>query len=379
MTASTATLNLRNLLSTAQQHQAYAEQAGQLHPDVWEQLHASGISAATLPAELGGRPITPPDLITAITRIAEVDAATGWAAAIHGPAGIFTALLPPAAAARIHPAEPDGRLLIGGSSQPAGTAHQTTDGYVLNGTWPLVSGAHRLDVGFLAARTFAGDASEQGVRWWCVPGSALTVHDDWDAHGLRGSDSASVTVTDLLLPADQNIDLTAPQTGNGINSPLDRFPRYGLLACTLAAVAVGVAARAQQAFLDLALQPRHGGRPADASDTRIVYARSRGRLAAAGGYLTTAVESTWTQVLNGPASTDQRAQLRLAAVEATQTATAVVRDLFDAAGAAAVYRANGLSVCVRDLDVIARHALLGTPTLLKTGGYQLTGHTPKDL
>ncbi|MCL3998746.1 hypothetical protein M4438_35485, partial [Streptomyces lavenduligriseus] len=136
--------------------------------------------------------------------------------------------------------------MIGGSSAPAGTTAPAGGRVRLQGRWPLVTSAPQLTLAALAAR------DEEGTRWWLVPGTELRVEDDWDAVGLRGSASHSVSC-DTLVPAGHSVCLTDPAR---IDGALYRFPLYGLMAACIAAVAEATAERALQEFATLAQTAR---------------------------------------------------------------------------------------------------------------------------
>lgn len=53
----------------------------------------------------------------------------------------------------------------------------------------------------------AGPDGATAVRWWLVPRRELTVTEDWNAIGLRGSASATVSCN-TLVPAAHSIRLT---------------------------------------------------------------------------------------------------------------------------------------------------------------------------
>jgi alkylation response protein AidB-like acyl-CoA dehydrogenase len=363
----------------AADHRDHAERSGRLHPRVSDALLECGLDRACLPRAFDGLEMPPPRLLQIVTALSRADAAAGWTAAIHAPAGIFAALLTVPAADTLLDAEKSPGW-IGGSSHPAGTADPVSGGYRLNGTWPLVTGAHQLHLAFLAAHIRHGDGRPQEVRWFCVHGKDLEAGEDWDAHGLCGTDSSSITVTDLIVPADHTIDLAAGTPT--VDAPLFRFPRFGLLACCLAAVAVGTADHAHRLFVELASRhrPRNGsGSLAEQTAAQITAAQTAARLGAAHLYLSHTVETTWQAAQAGPVSEAARAELRLAAAEATRAASEITRALYEAAGSAAVFRSTGLERCMRDQAVISRHALLAAPGTQRAGHYLLTATCPKDL
>lgn len=383
MTIATSSLPAQDVAAacqTAAAHRDHGEQTGELHPAVWDALSQCDLARACLPQALGGLEVAPPHLLEVVTALARADASAGWAAAIHAPAGIFAGLLPEAAAAAVVGDATGKPVWIGGSSQPGGTAVRVPGGFRLSGSWSLVTGAHRLDVAFLAARLSGPAEESQRVAWLCLRRGDWDVQPDWAAHGLRGTDSATLTVQDVTVVAEHIVDLAADQTG--ACTPLSRFPRFGLLACCLAAVAAGTAEHAQQVYGELAgrHQPRHGvGTLADQPAAQITAAACTARLTAARLYLTDAVNTAWQAALTGPVSEALRAALRLAAAETTSAAITVTRDLFEACGSAAVYANAELEGCMRDLAVIGRHALLAAPARQRAGRYLLTSDCAKDL
>ena len=361
-------------------HREHGERTGQLHRAVWAALAQCDLARACLPETLGGLEVAPPRLLEVVTALARADASAGWVAGIHAPAGIFAGLLPEAAAAAVVGATPGEPVWIGGSSQPAGTALRVPGGFRLSGSWPLVTGAHQLDVAFLAARLSESGEQPPRVAWLCLRRGDWEVRPDWGAHGLRGTDSSTLTVRDAAVAADHVVDLAADQTR--ARTPLSRFPRYGLLACCLAAVAAGTAEHARQVYGELAIrhQPRHGpGTLADQPTAQITAAECTARLTAARLYLTDTVDTAWQAALAGPVPEALRAGLRLAAAETTSAAIAVTRSLFEACGSAAVYANARLEGCMRDLAVIGCHALLAAPGRQRAGRYLLTSDCAKDL
>ncbi|MFI0742328.1 acyl-CoA dehydrogenase family protein [Streptomyces sp. NPDC021100] len=375
----TTTVDSLEPADVARVHRAYGQEHRRLHPAVWRELQHSGLAGACLPASLGGTPLPVPGLLAAITELAAADASAGWVAAITGPAGLFAALLPHDAARALLSAAAAGQVpFLGGSSHPAGIAEAAPGGgYQLSGRWPLVTGARRLHLCFLAARLGA----DGEVRWCAVPREAVEVEDDWRAHGLQATDSVTVHTRRLHVPAEHLVDLTtnAPTEGD---DPLSAFPRYGLMAAALAAAAVGAAHAAVDRFAQVAGRHRPRGAAGVLGQQGHVHeaaARAQGRLESADTYLTHTATQAWEAAHHGRVDGRLRAALRLAACEAADAARVCAHRLFQASGSAGVYEAGGLAAPMRDLDVMAQHALLGPAAAQRAGRYLLTGDCPKDL
>jgi indole-3-acetate monooxygenase len=356
------------LKQAATANRDHGECHGTLHPAVWRALEASALPRAALPACAGGLEWPAPQILAAVRQVALADPAAGWVAAICGPAGAFLSRLDPGMARELAGKRP----FIAGSSLPAGVTEPAGAAVRLTGRWPLVSGAPAMTLAALAAP----DGTE--VRWWLVPRREVTVAEDWNAIGLRGS--ASVTVScKTLIPGGHSIRLTdAP----AVDVPLFRYPLYGLMAGCIAAVADATATRALMAFTRMAAttRTRHAaGTLAGEPPAQAAYARADGLVQAARTLLGDATASAWASAQNGHVSAGQRALLRLACCQMTDAAEAACRILFDAAGSAAIHYGNGLEGCWRDAVAISRHALVAGHGRQLVGAHHLTGCAAGDL
>jgi indole-3-acetate monooxygenase len=347
----------------------HGERHGTLHPAVWRALEASPLPRAALPACCGGLEWPAPQILDAVRRVALADPAAGWVAATCGPAGAFLSRLDPGTARELAGDRP----VIAGSSLPAGVAEPEGAAVRLKGRWPLVSGAPAMTLAALAAPGGAGQ-----VRWWLVPRREVTLAEDWNAIGLRGS--ASVTVScNTLVPAAHSIRLAGPPA---LDAPLYRYPLYGLMAGCIAAVADATATRALAAFTRTAAttRPRHAaGTLAGQPPAQAAYARADGLVQAARTLLEGASASAWASARDGEVPAGQRAALRLACCQVAEAAEAACRILFDAAGSAAVHYGNGLEGCWRDALAVSRHALVAGRGRQLAGAYHLAGHAAEDL
>ncbi|MER6125936.1 hypothetical protein ABT173_25575 [Streptomyces sp. NPDC001795] len=358
----------------ARVHREYGEQHSTLHPDVWQALRRSPIPKASLPAHCGGLEWDVPRIVDVVRTLALADPSAGWAGAIHAPAGAFTARLDEDAAHTVCATSDGLPPLIAGSSLPAGTAEVGNGTVRLCGRWPLVTSAPHMTVAALAAPC----PKDGETRWWFVPRSALTVAEDWNAVGLRGSASCSVAC-DARVPAEHSVRLTDPAR---LDAPLYRFPLYALMASCIAAVAHATAQRAIDAFEEMAqtTRPRHASASlAHLEPTQETYAQASAQISAAAAFADTALTSAWSHAVRGTVPGSERARLRAACSHLTQTSATVCRELFEAAGTAAIHRSHPLEGCWRDATVAARHALVAARGHQLAGAQMLTGTAAKDL
>ncbi|MFD6162522.1 acyl-CoA dehydrogenase family protein [Nocardia sp. NPDC060256] len=367
------TVAVTELCQAAQAHREYGERHGTLHPEVWQELVESALPLATLPRQFGGLEWSAPQLLAAVREVSAADPAAGWVAAIHGPAGAFLSRLAPSVAQDFA----GRRLVVGGSSVPVGTAVRHGERVRLQGCWPLVTGAPSMTLAALAAPVTGPDGVSV-TRWWLVPSEAISTEKDWDALGLRGSASYTLSC-DTEVPLAHGIDLTGPPV---IDAPIFRYPLYALLAGCIAEVARATADRALAAFAELAggTRTRYGSGPlAEQPVAQAAYGRAHGRVQAAVAFLDSATSVAWSDAMAGEVPTAQVALLRSACCQMVDAAEQVCRELFDAAGSAAIHRRNGLEGCWRDAVVISRHALVAARGRQLVGAHHLTSTAAKDL
>ena len=86
-------------------------------------------------------------------------------------------------------------------SRPDTTAVRTSTGWVINGKKIFCTMSPAADALFVAV-TFASDDGQELYGYAMVPKNTegVTVHDDWDALGMRASGSHSVSLTDVHVP-----------------------------------------------------------------------------------------------------------------------------------------------------------------------------------
>lgn len=187
----------------------------------WEELRASGALRACIPTELGGLGVTSlHDIAVGISRLAEGDASMAIGANMHLalPWGITRSWLAARTSGDAH-AEQQlastlsifGTAVFSGPNtepanscgiRPATTATRTDGGYLINGRKSFGTNAPLADVfGFWVTITDPGGEPSRMATAIVPRGTiGMTIHDDWDALGMRASGSCSVVFEQCLIP-----------------------------------------------------------------------------------------------------------------------------------------------------------------------------------
>ncbi|MCB1645112.1 MAG: hypothetical protein KDI36_06645, partial [Pseudomonadales bacterium] len=165
-----------------------------------------------------------------------------------------------------------------------------------------------------------------------------------------------------------------------VRSALYQFPLLGLLAIGVSSVSLGIGYKALESFRDLAGVKTPTGsrrtlteRPQIQSDV----ARTMADLKSAEAYIHSAIDEAWQQAEQGERlSTEIKANLRLAAVNATHRSVAATDRMYEAGGGTSIYEDSELQRCFRDIHVSTQHIMVANPIYEVVGKVAL-GLDPK--
>jgi indole-3-acetate monooxygenase len=335
-----------------------------------EAMAAEDLHRLCVPKGLGGLEVSVRTLVETLEALAEADASAAWCTMIGATTGALAAWMATDAARAIFGGK---GLLFAGVYAPFGVAEDTGAGYRVSGRWSWNSGGRNaawLCGGCTVRRDNALVTTPDGRpehKLIFFPASAARFHDTWRTSGLMGTGSGDMSVDGYEAPHPHAVSLTsgAPM----IDSPLYRFPVFGLLAIGIAAVALGNARGALEAFAHLASTKRQaGGRKlAERSTVQARYAEASAQLSSARAFLMSEIDAAWVLAQTSRPDTATRARLRLAATHLTRTAAEVARTLQDLAGGAGVFLSEPLHRRSMDAQTMTAHIMVAPPTLEVTG------------
>lgn len=348
------------------------EQARTLPPDVVEVLRALGVFRMWVPERLGGPGMSARDGLMVMEALGYFDGSAGWCSMISSTTSLLAEFLPAAAASEIF-GSPD--LITGGFAMPAGRATLADGGLRVSGRWQWGSGTQHctwIGGGCLivdADGTPTRRSDGLGAPYVFVPASDVEFIDTWDVAGLSGTGSCDYQLTDVFVPEGRWVQIGRDRPEH--ESAMSRFSFYGLLACGVAAVSVGIGRRAIAELVALAAEKKPQGSARtlrERPQTQAEVAIAEAKLGAAWTYLLDCVDRVWQTTSGGQEPTiEQRRQLRLAATHATQTAADVSSAMYRTGGGAAIFRSSPLQRAWRDASVATQHAMVA-PRMFDTCG-----------
>ena len=142
------------------------------------------------------------------------------------------------------------------SALPA-PAERVDGGYVLNGWWDYSSGCD-VSTHFIGGAVVTEPTGEIDTRWVAFRRDQFEIIDNWDTLGMRGTGSRRVVVHDLFVPEHHTVPSPNPfrpvveLPGRDVHAnPMFRGPLASLLISEPAAVCVGIAHAAIDAYIEL--------------------------------------------------------------------------------------------------------------------------------
>ncbi len=327
-------------------------------------LVAAGVVRMSTPRAYGGAELDPLTIAEAIETLGHADGCAGWMAMIGGLSGLTGAFMPEAEARALFRDSPD--LILGGALAPRGEALPVEGGYRVTGRWPFASGCQHSR--WLVANTLVPrDSAPPALRMCLFPESDVQILDTWHVSGLEGTGSHDIELRDCFVPEARAFAFGVPVQ----DTPLYRFPTFGLLAVGVCAVALGIGRNAIDELRRLASEkvPSRGHRTlAHQALAQQAISRAQTLVGSARAFLREQVEGTWEAAQRGDAiSLAQRANLRLVATNAVRSSAAAVDLAYDSGGGSSLYSKSPLQRCLRDVRAVTQHAVVGLPTLELAG------------
>jgi alkylation response protein AidB-like acyl-CoA dehydrogenase len=330
--------------------------------EVLEALYDARLFKMLLPKSCGGDETDPLSFIAAIEELAKADGSTAWCVAQASGCTLAAAYLEPAVAQEVFGAR-DAVLAWG----PVGPTVRTTaveGGFRVNGTWSYASGSRHAQ--WLGGHSPLVDADGKpcigadgrpAERTTLFPKDKATIRDVWQVMGLKGTGSDSYTVTNLFVPARYSFTREFPSERRESGS-LYRFTTYQIYGSAFAAVALGLARATLDALMQMASTkvPMLGSKPL--RDNPVIQSKvavAEAQWQSSRAYLVDALGAMWDAACRGePASMQQRAQLRLAAVHASHQSKEVVETAYHFAGGTAIFENQAFERRLRDIHAVTQ-------------------------
>ena len=344
-----------------------SERLRTLTPAIVDGMWASGLMSSFNPVAAGGVEPSFADMIETLIEMAWQDGSFGWIGIANLPSAFAAAAyLPDEGFAELF-TKNDNHIAIGGQFFPSGQGTVVEGGYRLTGAWNFGSGTGHsayIAAGFMPMDDGQMRWVSEGVpelRVAFVPRDEITFTDGWFVQGLKGTGSYDYNAQDVFVPQYRTMELFTREPFRGTSAAT----RMGLMPVTAAGHASWALGVAKSMLDDVEELAATKVRMSDMATlaSRPTFQKGLAHHVAAWRAARLLVLDAFTgaeaEVAAGNDLTPRmRADMRVAAVYATDTARACVEWAHLAAGTTSIREGSRLERAFRDMYTGSQHAFI---------------------
>jgi alkylation response protein AidB-like acyl-CoA dehydrogenase len=361
------------------------ERRNRLPADSIKALDAAGMTRLTMPARLGGVQANLPTQFEVTRTLARGDGSASWVTSLYMVCGYWASLFPDSVQAEVFTG-PGSR--VAGISTPAGTLLPAEGGYTLNGQWPWNTGV--LDATWNVVATLR-PLDDGGMMPYLalVPVSELELLDDWHMSGMKGTGSVTSIARDVFVPEARTLPfppLLGGQHASAANKDAVEYSYavYPFLLSASIGTFVGMAQGALESFTR-----RAAGRMTSFEDPTPQAASQVARVQV--GEVAIMIESALAlsrqviaslhqhAVAGTPVPVEERVRVRAAVAYVVRQSADAVLALARISGATAFRLDMPGQRHLRDITMLANHALLNYEANVSVLGTLTLGRTPETI
>lgn len=346
---------------------AASERCRTLTDPIVDEMWRTGLMSAFNTVAAGGAEPSFAEMIETWIEMAWQDGSFGWVGIANMPSSFAAAAyLPDDGFAEVFSAHHN-RVTMGGQYFPNGQGAAVDGGYRLSGAWNFGSGIGHSE--YVAAGFFPMDDGE--MRWVSdgvpemrvavLPRDQVSFNDGWHVQGLKGTGSYDYSAHDVFVPQGRTFPLFCREPLRGA-SPATRMGLMPVTAAGHASWALGVAKSMLDDVTELAATKYRMSDMA-ALAGRPTFQKGLAHHVAAWRAARLLVHDAFTTAEAAVAAGDDltpglRADMRVAAVYATDTARSCAEWAHLVAGTTAIREGSRLERAFRDIYTGTQHAFI---------------------
>ncbi|MCX2929506.1 acyl-CoA dehydrogenase family protein [Mycobacterium sp. CVI_P3] len=344
-----------------------SERLRTIAPAVVDEMWSSGLMPSFNPVAAGGVEPSFTEMIETWIEMAWQDGSFGWIGIANLPSSFAAAAyLPDDGFAEVFGAN-DNRVTMGGQFFPNGQGAAVDGGYRLTGSWSFGSGTGHSE--YVCAGFFPMDNGE--MRWASegmpemlvavVPRAEVAFSDGWHVQGLKGTGSYDYDLDDVFVPTCRTFPLFSRVPYRG-SSPATRMGLMPVTAAGHASWALGVAKSMLDDVQELAATKFRMSDMASLA-SRPTFQKDLAHHVAAWRAARLLVLDAFGTAEAAVAAGDEltpalRADMRVAAVYATDVARAAAEWAHLSAGTTSIREGSRLERAFRDIYTGTQHAFI---------------------
>jgi indole-3-acetate monooxygenase len=204
----------------------------------------------------------------------------------------------------------------------------------------------------------------------------VVIHDNWQVAGLRGTGSCDFTIENVFVPEEMSFPMTDMIGGKAVTGGAAlKLGVPALLTPVHSGVALGIARRALDEVIEQAIEKGRGFPPSPLqTHPHFQFALGKAEIELA------SVRALTLQLLSelyayaetvGTPPPARQAEARAASTYVTEVAQRVITVAFQAAGGGALFEANPLQRCFRDIFAAGQHFVVSRTSYRALGQFKL--------
>lgn len=228
-----------------------AEKNSTVSDNVINLIKETGIARMMLPKKYGGPQVDLKTFAQIVRKVANYNLSAAWLTYLYPLHNILPAYLPPEGRDEI--VNQGG--LIADIFAAIGKAEKDGDGYRISGTWDFVSGVLHSDWVGVGVKIQFPDSPKPEVCLPMLRASEVTIVENWDTFGLRGTGSHRVIVDNVYVPKERILRLELaeatrrpPEEDYDKDYPFYHVPFYPAFYFGFPYIAIGGAERILKEF-----------------------------------------------------------------------------------------------------------------------------------
>jgi hypothetical protein len=344
-----------------------SERLRTIAPAVVEEMWASGLMPSFNPVAAGGVEPSFAEMIETWIEMAWQDGSFGWIGIANLPSSFAAAAyLPDEGFAEVFTAN-DNRVTMGGQFFPNGSGVSVDGGYRLTGSWSFGSGTGHSEyvcAGFFPmvdGQPVMGPGGLPDMQVAVIPRDEVVFKDGWHVQGLKGTGSYDYGVEDVLVPVRRTFPLFSSSPFRG-SSAATRMGLMPVTAAGHASWALGVSKSMLDDVEELAATKFRMSDMASLA-SRPTFQKGLAHHVAAWRAARLLVLDAFGTAEAAVAAGDEltprlRADMRVAAVYATDVAREAAEWAHLAAGTTSIREGSRLERAFRDIYTGTQHAFI---------------------
>lgn len=371
----------QNLTDLVASQAADTEQRGSVSPAVIEAFCDAGFMKILVPKRYGGYELDVETMVRVVRTIAPSCSSTAWVLAFYIGHNWLHALFPERSQDEVFAER--SFALSPGTFAPSFTLTPAPGGYVANGRSSWNSGAAGAEY-FMSGGLVKEEGQQPTLKFFISPKADVTVIDNWDVAGLRGTSSHDVAIEGAFIPEYHTVDASDVMNGTTPGAALHANPLYSIpvmpfIVGEILPVAVGTYSAAADEFRRVT-ESRYlsnGSRADSKQAARISIGKGDAGARLADTLLDSYIgvlDNTDLALLRDPAT---RSRLKAQGAMITDFCRNGINQLLGAAGANAFRNESPLQRYFRDINLMSVHATLDIDRAAETHGEVLLGLPPQ--